>query len=51
MTNALKQYVAKTSTSVKPLEDGGVDYKAEWPLIDALMGGTTTMREAGEKFL
>lgn len=51
MTNALKQYVAKTSTSVKPLEDGEVDYKAEWPLIDALMGGTTTMREAGEKFL
>lgn len=51
MTNALKQYVAKTSTSVKPLEDGEVDYKMEWPLLDALMGGTTTMRAAGEKFL
>lgn len=48
MTDSLKQYVAETSTKIEPLED---TYRATWGMIDALLGGTGTMRDAGEALL
>lgn len=46
--STLKQYVASAGTVVDPVED---PHRDEWRMLDALMGGTKTMRAAGEALL
>ena len=49
MTNALKQYVA--SAGVVRRLGAPYDQRADWGMIDALLGGTSAMRAAGTALL
>jgi hypothetical protein len=42
---------AKEKDPVAEPYDNYCDMRADWDLVESLLGGTTTMREAGEKFL
>lgn len=51
MTNSLKQYVSQRPTSIARLDRYSPQTREDWLLMDALLGGTATMREAGERYL